>query len=620
MRELSGVNGAIIAVLGVGISIFHIYTAAFGVYAPFIQRGIHLMVLLPMAFLLFPARKDGPKDRIPIWDWLLAALAVLPSLFVVIHTSRIEARIEMVDDVLPIELVLGTLVVILAMEAIRRAVTPVMSILIGVFILYSFISPYLPGFFYHKGMPFDRHIEIFYLLTGQSVYGVLVGISATYVALFVIFGAFILETGVGDFYTDFARALAGGTRGGPAKIAVVSSGCFGTVSGSAVANVYTTGSFTIPMMKRLGYNPEFAGAVEAVASTGGQLMPPVMGAAAFIMAQTLGMPYITVAIKAAIAAVLYFLAVGIMVHFRALKIGLVGEPKSQLPKLLSVLPRATSFLPVIVLFYLLIVGYSPLMGGFVSILLSVAISYLRKDTRMTPKKIAEALVKGAKNTVMVAMALVGAQIIVSVVTHTGLALNFASLIVAASQGILFIALVLVATVAIILGIGVPTTAAYVITATIGANAIIRMGVDPYAAHLFTFYFAVISNVTPPVAVAAYAGAGLAKSDPLKTGIEAFFLASAGYLVPFMFVYNPALVLVGEKLGIVFACGTALVGIIALSGGIQGWFWDKLAVIQRLFLVFAGFLLIWHGPVTDIAGIAFIGLALIWKRILPARQL
>jgi TRAP transporter 4TM/12TM fusion protein len=619
MRELKGITGVIVILVGVFISGFHIYTAAMGVFPPFIQRGVHLLVLVPMAFLLFPARKQSPRDQITFWDGLFAALAVLPSLLVVLQTQRIEARIELVTEVLPVEVFLGTLMVILAIEAVRRAVTPVMAILVGGFLLYSFLGPVLPGFLYHKGMSYARHVESLYLLTGQGVYGVLVGISATYVALFVIFGAFILETGVGKFYTDLARALAGGARGGPAKIAVVSSACFGTVSGSAVANVYTTGSFTIPMMRKLGYKPEFAGAVEAVASTGGQLMPPVMGAGAFIMAETLGIAYISVALKAAISAILYFLAVGMMVHFRALRIGLRGEPRQLLPKISQVLPSITCFLPVIVLFYLLVIGYSPLMAGFVSILLSVAVSYLKRETMMTPKRIINALVTGAKNTVMVAMALVGAQMIVSVVTQTGLALNFASLIIAASQGILFLALVYVAVVALILGMGVPTTAAYIITATIGASALIRMGVDPYAAHLFTFYFAIISNVTPPVAVAAYAGAGLANADPLKTGYEAFFLASAGYLVPFVFVYNPALVLAGSKAEIAYACLTAVLGIFALSAGIQGWFWGTLKGIQRFLLVIAAFLLIWYGFWTDAIGIALMGLCLTWQRFLQKER-
>ncbi len=619
MRELKGVTGIIILAAGVFISLFHLYTSSMGVYPPFIQRGIHLMFLLPMAFLLFPARKDSPKDRITVMDAIFAILAILPSLFVVLQRERIEARIELVDQVLPIEIFLGVLIVLLIIEAVRRVVSPVMALLVGIILLYGFLGPLLPGALYHRGLSFPRRIETLYLLTGEGVYGVLVGISATYVALFVLFGSFIMETGVGEFYTDLARALAGGARGGPAKIAVVSSGCFGTVSGSAVANVYATGSFTIPMMKRMGYPPEFAGAVEAAASTGGQLMPPVMGAGAFIMAQTLGIPYATVALKSSIAAVLYFFAVGMMVHFRALKVGLLGEPKEHLPKLLKVLPGSTCFLPIIVLFYLLIAGYSPLMAGFGSIILSLAISYFRKGYRMTPRKIMNALVDGANNTVMVAIALVGAQLIVAVVTQTGIALGFTSIIVTASQGILVIALVLVAVVAIILGMGMPTTPAYIISATIGANALIRMGVDPFAAHLFCFYFAIISNVTPPVAVAAYAGAGLAKADPLKTGYEAFFLASSGFLVPFVFIYNPALILVGSPAQIVYECAKAILGIVFLSAAVQGWLWGPLKGSVRITLVIASTMLIWYGFSTDVIGVVLICLGVLWQRFLDKKN-
>ncbi|MBW2147347.1 MAG: TRAP transporter fused permease subunit [Deltaproteobacteria bacterium] len=619
MRELKGIAGLVVIVLGTFISCFHLYTAYFGVFPPFIQRGVHLMVLLPLAFLLYPARKNSPKHRITVMDGILFLLAIFPSLFVILQRQRIEDRIELVDPVLPVEILLGILIVILAMEAIRRAVTPVMALLVGIFLLYNILGPVLPGILHHRGMSFSRHVELLYLLTGQGVYGVLLGISATYVALFVLFGSFVLKTGAGEFFSNLARALAGGSRGGPAKIAVMSSGCFGTMTGSAVANVYATGSFTIPMMKRLGYRPEFAGAVEAAASTGGQLMPPIMGAGAFILAETLGMEYISVALKAAISAVLYFVAVGMMVHFRALKRGLLGEPKELLPKLSHVLPNAHPFIPVIALFYLLIAGYSPLMAGFASTVLAVAVSYLKKDTIMTPKKIIDALVSGAKNTVMVAIALVGAQMIVAVVAYTGLALSFASMIVAASKGILLIALLFVAIVAIILGMGIPTTAAYVISATIGASALIRLGVDPYAAHLFTFYFAIISNVTPPVAVAAYAASGVATSDPIRTGYEAFLLAAAGYIIPFMFVYNPALVLTGSVWEIIRASLTAALGIIALAAGLQGWLIGPANIIQKILLCISSFMLIWASLSTDILGGCLIGLCVAWQKFSRSKQ-
>jgi TRAP transporter 4TM/12TM fusion protein len=457
------------------------------------------------------------------------------------------------------------------------------------------------------------------MLTGEGVYGVLVGLSATYVAIFVLFGAFIIRTGVGDFYTDLSRALAGGARGGPAKIEVVSSGFFGTVSGSAVANVYATGTFTIPMMKKLGYKPEFACAVEAASSTGGQLMPPVMGSGAFVMAENLGIPYMMVALKSSLSAILYFLAVGMMVHYRALKIGLRGEPKENLPKFSQVLPGFVCFVPVVVLCYLLMVGYSAVLSAFYAIILTLAVSYLRKATVMTPKKIMEALVDGAQNIVMVAVALVGAQLIVAVVTHTGLALSFSSMIVAASQGILLIALILVAVVALILGMGMPTTPAYIIAATIGANALIRMGVNPFAAHLFTFIFAIISNVTPPVAVAAYAAAGVGKADPIRTGYEAFFLASAGYIIPFAIVYEPALLLNGSLIEILYAFSKTVVAIIFLSAGIQGWLWKATNPIQRILLIIGSLMLIWHGLISDFVGACLVASCILWQKVSVRNQ-
>jgi TRAP transporter 4TM/12TM fusion protein len=599
--------------MGVFISLFHLYTARYGVYPPYLQRGIHLAILLPLAFLLYPATKKSPRDKITILDGILAILAFLPSLYVVLERTHLEQRLEFVTPVKNIEIVLGTIMVLLVLEAVRRAVSPVMATLVTIFLIYLPVGAYLSGALQHRGFSYSKMIEAVYLLTGEGLYGVLMGVSATHVIVFIIFGSFIEKTGIGKFFGDFARAIAGGSQGGPAKIATISSALFGTLTGSAVANVYTTGSFTIPLMKRRGFRPQFAGAVEAAASTGGQLMPPIMGAAAFIMAENLQIPYVQVALQASIIAILYYFSIVMMIHFGAQKEGLAGEPKSELPTPKQVLRDFYLFIPVALLLYLLISGYSPLYAGFTSIISAVVVSYFKKESRMTPAKIVDALVEGAKNGSMLVAAMSGAGIIVVAVTHTGLGLAFSSLVIALSGGVLFLALILVALSSIILGMGIPTTAAYIIVAALGVPALVKMGVNPFAAHMFAFYFAVISNITPPVAIAAYAGANLAGSDPMKTGVEASLIASAAYIVPFMFAYNPVLLLQGTGVEILQSTITAFLGVSLLAAGIQGWFKGCLEMWMRLAFIVAALGLVHWGTATDIIALVIFAVIYIIQR-------
>jgi TRAP transporter 4TM/12TM fusion protein len=608
MRNLVGPSKCVVIVLALFISVFSLYTARWGVYSAYTQRGIHLAILLPLAFLLYPANKKSPKDKITLIDGILAILAFLPSIYIVLEKSYLVTRIELITPVRTIELVLGTIMIILVLEAVRRAVTPVMSLLGIAFLLYLPLGPYFPGILKHQGFSFSRLIETTYLLTGEGFYGVLTGISARFVIVFIIFGSFITEMGAGGFFVKFARAVAGAARGGPAKIAVISSALFGTLSGSAVANVYTTGSFTIPLMKKRGFTPQFAGAVEAAASTGGQIMPPIMGAAAFVMSENLGIPYIRIALNAFIVAILYYFSLMMMIDFRCLREGLQGESKEKLPELKKVLKESYLFIPVVVLFYLLIKGFSPTYSAFTSIISAIVVSYLRKETRMTPKKIINALVKGGMNATMVAMAIAGAGIIVVVSTHTGLALTFSNMVVTLSQGRLFVALILIALTCIILGMGIPTTPAYVIASALGAFTLVKLGVIPLAAHMFVFYFAVISNITPPVAVAAYAAASIAGSKPMNTGFEAFNIALAGYIVPFMFVFNPLLLLQGSPQRIIISSITAFVGIYILAAAVQGWYYRLLKVWERM--IFFGCALGLVGPGLITNGIAIIVFLLI----------
>jgi len=591
MRRLHGRQAIIVGAWLICASLFQIYTGGAGIFEPRLQRAIHVAFLLPVAFLLFPATKKSPKDRITIIDAILAILALVPVIFIAVESERLYLRFEFVTPVTNIEMALGLLNVLLLLEAVRRAVVPAMAALGAVSILYCFVGPYLPGVLHCRFLPFDRIIEMLYLLQDQGIYGTITGLSATFIALFIIFGAFIYVSGVGDFFTDVACKLAGKTTGGPAKIAVISSGFFGSISGVAAANVLATGTFTIPLMKRLGYRKRFAGAVEAAASTGGLIMPPIMGAAAFVMAEITKIPYIKICGAAAISAVLYYLSVGLMVHFEAVKQGLRGIDMKEVPPLRSILQNAYLLIPIIGLVYLLVIGYSPFMAAFVSILLAFATSFFRRKTRMTPRRILGALEMGGRNMVTVALACIGAGLIISVLTNTGLALALSSVIVSWSRGIFIFALFLVMVSSIILGMGLPCTPAYIIAVSVGGPALIAMGSDLLATHMFVYYFAILAAVTPPVAIAAYAAAAIAGSDPLMTGFTALKLAIAGFIIPYVFMYNPAVLLMGSVLEVFTSSLLLIAAIIFVASGLIGWLIEKVNILERVLLLAAGAALI-----------------------------
>lgn len=602
MRKLKGIPAYIIAFLCTVLCVFHLYASVFGSFAPFVQRGVHFGCLLPLAFLLYPASKKNRTSSPSVVDYILAFLSVLPSLYVVVEVEYLQGRITYVTPIRTIELILGSVLILLVIEAVRRAVSPVMAGLVVIFLLYMPLGKYLPGFLYHRGFSFAKTIEAVYLTTGEGIYGLLMSTSATHVILFIIFGSFVFAIGTGEFFTEFARMIAGGSRGGPAKIATLSSCLFGTLTGSAVANVYATGTFSIPLMKKSGFKPEFAGAVEAAASTGGQIMPPIMGAAAFLLADNLSMPYIKVALAALIPAVLFYYSIWMMIEFRCRRDGISGEDRSTLPKLKEICKKFYLFAPIAILFFMLCQGYSPLLACFSTIALCFGLSFLKADTRMLPKKLVETFSDAGQNACMVAVALAGAGIIVVSVTKTGFALTLGSMILSLSHNITFFALILIAIVTIIFGMGMPTTASYVIAAALGASSLIQLGINPLAAHLFILYFAVMSNITPPVAIAAYAGANIAESDPMKTGFEAFFVAMAGYLVPFMFVFNPVLVLQNAtNIQIVWAAITAVIGVTLMAAGLQRYLMVELKSIMRGLVLACAVLLIHPSVITDIIG-------------------
>jgi len=586
MRQLrSKTMKIIVSCWLVTISLFLLYTAFYGIFQPRIQRGIPLLFLLPMAFILFPATKRSPQDRPTITDVLFALLAIIPPLYLILANRQLNVRLEGVDPVTTLEVFLGILNIILLVEAIRRAVVPAMAILVAIFFAYQVISPYLPGIFYSKPIPLSRMVELQYLITYAGIYGSIIGIAVTFVSVFVIFGAFMEKTKTGQFFCNLAGSLAGKSVGGPAKIAVISSGLFGSISGVAAANVYATGTFTIPMMQRLGYKKQFSGAVEAAASTGGMIMPPVMGAGAFVMAEMTGIPYINICIAAALGAIFYYLSIGMSVHFVALRDGLHGLDKDEILSLKQILKDLYLLIPLVGLVYLLLKGYSPYFAGSIAILLSFAISFFRKDTMMTPRRLWETLELGGRNMIMITLSCAGADMVISIICFTGLGLAVAGVIGSWSGGLLFPALFFIMIVSIILSMGLPCTPAYIISIAIGGPALLALGIDLLSAHLFVFYYAVLSGVTPPVCIAAYCGAAIAGSDPMKTGFSAWKLALAGFIIPYLFIYNNALLLRGSVLEIFTVCILLLSSVVLLSGGLMGYFVRRLNILERFVLIF-----------------------------------
>lgn len=591
MREIKGWAKWPISICLTAIALFHLYTAIFGVYQPRIQRGVHLMVLLPMAFLLFPATKKSPVDRPTALDVVLAVLAVLPPLFIILANDRLNLRFALLDPVQPIEMVLGALNIALVIEALRRAVVPAMAILVGVFFVYLFAAPLLPGIFYNKPMPIARAIEINYLITNAGIYGTIVGVTATFVALFVIFGSFMQNTNTGEYFTDLAKKLAGSGPGGPAKIAVISSGLFGSISGVAAANVYATGVFTIPMMKRLGYRSQFAGAVEAAASTGGMLMPPIMGAGAFVMSEITGIPYLQIVIAALLGATFYYVSLVLRVHFAAMKDGLVGIDEASKVSMKQLLRDSYQLIPLVLLVWLLVEGYSPFIAAVYAILATFLLSFVKKKTRLTPKRLYETFRLSGQNLIMIAISCAGAGIIVSIVTYTGLALGIATVISTWSGGFLFPALFLVMFTSLLLGMGLPCTPAYIIAVTIGGPALMAMGIDTLPAHLFTFYYAILAGVTPPVCIAAYCGAAIAGSKPLGTGFEAARLAIVGFVIPYIFVYNRALLMQGTFVEIITLIALITVAVTFIAAGMRGYLTRALKPMERAMVMAFGVALV-----------------------------
>jgi len=631
VRNPAGIVGKLIALTAVVMSLYHIYyrlvpslnipvapgfVIRIGPVDSLVLRDIHLLFSLVLVFFLYPLRK-GLGPRIPVYDLIFAALSVVVTGYLLVRYEYVVTRFATVHPLEPADFVMAGLAILLVLEATRRSIGLALPVTALAFIAYGFLGPYLPGFLNHRGMSLELILDQTYLTT-EGIFGIPLGVSATYVILFVIFGAFLEKSGAGQFFMNFANALMGRSRGGPGKVAVVSSSLFGTISGSAVANVMVDGWLTIPMMKRTGFKAESAAAIEATASTGGQIMPPVMGAAAFVMAEFVGKPYSQIALHAAIPAVLYYVALFAAIHFEAIKTGLRGLSREEVPPLLGVLWRQGHLLvPVIILFVLLVQGYTASYAALVATAAVIVLSWLRKESRITPARAVEALKEGALNTLPVAMATACAGIIIGIILQTGLALKFTSFLLSAAGGTLIPVLVITMVAGLILGMGMPTTPAYIVQAALLAPAIERLGVDRTAAHMFIFYYSCLSAVSPPVALAVYAAASIGHANLWKAGLQAMKFAAAGFIVPFFFVFNPELLMMGEPAQVVRATITSTVGSVVLAAGLQGYFLRPANLIERLLFIAGALLLIDPGLTTDIIGVVLVVVGLVLQRLRPA---
>ena len=602
-RVLIGFMAKLISALAITFSLFQLYTGIFGILDAMIQRSIHLAFGMCLVYLLYPTKKSWSKNKLHPLDVVLSVFGAAAPMYIVVLYPQLVMR---GGTLTPFDFVVGIAAVLLVLEATRRIVGIPMVIIAILFICYALLGKYVPGQMAHRGVSvFDLVQHQFF--TTEGILGIPLGVSSTFIFLFILFGAYLEKTGLGQLFIDLANAVAGWASGGPAKVAVLSSALMGTVSGSSVANVVGTGSFTIPMMKRLGYKPEFAGAVEATASTGGQIMPPIMGAAAFLMAEFTQIPYVKIIAAAAIPAMLYYFGVWTGVHLEAKKLGLKGMNRDELPKIKKiVLERGHLILPLVAIIYLLVVGYTPMRAALAAIFLSIACSMLKKSTRISLLDIIKGLEQGARSALGVVIATACAGIIIGVVTQTGLGLKMGSALVGLARGNLLLTLFFTMITSLILGMGVPTTANYVITSTIAAPALLMMNVPILCAHMFAFYFGIIADVTPPVALAAFAGAGIAKADPFKTGINASKLAVAAFLVPYIFVYNPSMLLINVTPGgIIQIAVSSLIGIIGVAAGVAGYLIVNQKWWERIIFLVGGMLLVIPGLTTDLIGLGLL---------------
>lgn len=543
----------------------------------------------------------GDNKTVSALDWVLIASSLASTGFIILSLDalglRLRAGTPFAD---PQNAWAAFVVVILMLELTRRVAGLALVIIAGIFVGYAFLGPWLPGFLEHRGYDAKRFFT--YVFTDNGILGPTTAVSSTYIILFIIFAAFLQSSKVGDYFVNLAFATAGRARGGPAKVAVFASGLMGMINGTSAGNVVSTGSLTIPLMKRVGYRPQSAGAIEAAASTGGQIMPPIMGAGAFIMAEITGIPYTELVIAAIIPAILYFVSIYFMVDFEARRLNMRGMTNDELPKFRELAKQAFLFLPIIILIGSLFLGYSVIRAGTLAIVTAAVVSWLT-PYRMGPLSIIEALRNASQMSIQIITVCATAGIIVGVISLTGVGARFSSLLFELAEASTLLALIFAMVISIILGMGMPTTAAYAVAASVVAPGLIELGIEPLVAHFFVFYFAVVSAITPPVALAAYAGAAIAGAEPMRTSITSFRVGLAAFIVPFMFFYSPGLLMEADWITVIRNALTAIIGVYFLSGAVQGFLASPLTPLWRVLLLAAAICMISGDWRTDLVGIA-----------------
>ena len=613
VRIFSGNKALLVKLMLVAFTVFAVAINTVVHLNAQVHRTTFIALVLFLAYLLYPAKKNAPKNtnKVPIYDIILAFVSAGSFLYMGINYEQLVAQ---AGNYTQIDIAVAMVAIVLLFEACRRVVGVPILVVVGCFIAYAYFGNMIPGTFGHRGFSIQRIATHLYFTT-EGIIGTPLAVCSTFIFLFILFGAFLERTGVGQFFIDIANSIAGKATGGPAKVAVISSALQGMITGSSVANTVGSGSFTIPMMKRMGYRPEFAAAVEAAASTGGQIMPPIMGAAAFLMAEMTGIPYSNIVIAAIVPAFLYFSGIMIMVHLEAKRYGLKGLPPEEIPNFFKLMfSYWYLLLPLIVLVTMMMTGYTPARSALVAIVVAIVVSMFRKETRMSPQTFLDALEGGARNIIGVAIACSVAGCIVGIVTLTGIGLKLAGGLLSLSGGNVLLALFFTMIASIVLGMGVPTTANYVIMATITAPVVLKLGIDLLPAHMFVFYFGIVADITPPVALAAYAGSAIARSNPLKTGVQATKLAIAAFLIPYVFALNPSLLLLGSTpIQVVSVTITAFIGMFGVASAVEGYLFANMNPIVRIIALAGGLLLIIPGAATDIIGVVLVLLVLAFQK-------
>jgi TRAP transporter 4TM/12TM fusion protein len=613
-RKLTGWYNIAAKIIAISFSIFFLYTTFFGLISQESHIGLYFLGTFVLSFMLYKARKRSPESRISVLDGLFILGIIGVIVYYIIEFPTLADRIGGGTSLR--DAIFGWFLIIMSLELARRAVGNVIPIIGILLLIYAYFGPYFPLGLGHSGFSLSRIAEYLFL-TSDGILGMICNIFASYILIFVIFGSFMEVSGAGKAFVDLAYAITGRHTGGPGLASVITSALFGTVSGSSVANVVVDGVFTIPLMKRLGYPAHFAGAVEAATSTGGQYMPPVMGAAAFLLAEISGTPYIEVIKVAAIPACLYFASVAAMIYLEAVKRGLRGMPASELPKFSELKKEIHLLLPIPILIVLLAFEFTPFIAAFYSICAAVVVSWLRKDTRMGPKKILDALVRGARASLSVGATVGVIGIVIGVTSLTGLANYFQQFVIFLSGGHLALLVLLIIVAGIFVGMGMPTTPSYVVLVILGVPALIRIGVPTLTAHLLVFWVAVASNVTPPVALSAWAAAAIAKSDPWKTGWAATKLASWIYLMPFLFVYT-SILNVGWNFNFILTVIDCMIALLAWGAALEGHLFKETTWFERGCLFIAAFGLLHEGLATDIVGVSLFIMVIFIQRISMAR--